>query len=421
MPNIVPEGYVPQTCESLPFYLEKKLPDSICLGGSASQWTVKEVGDGNLNLVFIVEGLERTIIVKQALPYVRAAGEGWQLSLTRAYFEYNVLEVEARVAGHKLVPQVYFYDPTMAVFAMEFLTPHVILRKELIAGKRFASLSEDVGIFLAKTLFHTSDIGMNAKEKKALVSMFAVNHELCKITEDLIFTEPYYQAERNNWTTPQLDEDIKRVWQDAEMIQVAMKYKYKFMTESQALLHGDLHSGSIMVTETETKVIDPEFGFMGPMAFDIGNYMGNLWFSYFARPGWEPDEKACANDQQWLIEQMETTWSVFSSHFIQLWNEKVEGDAYPLEIYQNGLGSQALEYAQRDFMAQLLEETLVNAGLEINRRIIGFAGVADFKEIEDQDLRASCERKALKLARELIVNAKDYSSFASIQSYAKQC
>lgn len=64
-----------------------------------------------------------------------------------------------------------------------------------------------------------------------------------------------------------------------------MRYKYKFMTEAQALLHGDLHSGSIMVTDTDTKVIDPEFGFMGPMAFDIGNYIGNLLLAYFSRPG----------------------------------------------------------------------------------------------------------------------------------------
>ena len=28
-----------------------------------------------------------------------------------------------------------FYDPEMALFAMEYLTPHVILRKELINGK----------------------------------------------------------------------------------------------------------------------------------------------------------------------------------------------------------------------------------------------------------------------------------------------
>lgn len=421
MSNTVPAGYAPLNSDSLPQYLVNKLPTHLSLGGAPEQWTVTEVGDGNLNLVFIVEGTEKTIVVKQALPYVRAAGESWQLSLTRAFFEYNVLDIEAKVAGHSLVPQVYFYDQDMAIFAMEYLTPHIILRKELIAGKTFASLAEDVGIFLAKTLFHTSDLGMNAEEKKALVSKFAVNHELCKITEDLIFTEPYFDAERNNWTTPELDEDVHKVWQDEAMIQVAMRYKFKFMTEAQALLHGDLHSGSIMVTESETKVIDPEFGFMGPMAFDIGNYIGNLLMAYFSRPGWETDAASCEANQAYLLNQITTTWQVFVSHFTRLWNEKTQGEAYPTEIYQNGLGERALAHAQQEFFATLLEDTLVNAGLEINRRIIGFAGVADFKLIEDSQLRAQCERRALKLARELIVNAKEYREIAAIGQFAQSC
>lgn len=162
------------------------------------EWKVSEVGDGNLNMVFIVEGTHKTIIVKQALPWLRAGGEGWPLSLSRAGFEYNVLCQEAKYAGHTLIPQVYFYDPEMALFAMEYLTPHVILRKELINGKKFPKLAEDIGRFLAQTLFNTSDIGMSAEQKKALTAEFALNHELCKITEDLIFTEPYYNAERNS-------------------------------------------------------------------------------------------------------------------------------------------------------------------------------------------------------------------------------
>jgi len=421
MSNSVPEGYAPKTCESLPPYLEKKLPNNIKLGGTAADWSVKEIGDGNLNLVFIVQGLEKSIIVKQALPYVRAAGESWKLSITRAYFEYNVLDIEAKFAGHSLVPEVYFYDSEMALFAMEYLTDHVILRKELMAGKCFQNLAEDIGLFLAKTLFYTSDIGMNAKDKKALVSKFSVNYELCQITEDLIFTEPYYDAERNNWTSPQLDDDVKRIWQDKEMIQVAMKYKYKFMTECQALLHGDLHSGSIMITDKDTKVIDPEFGFMGPMAFDIGNYMGNLFFAYFARPGWEPDTEKCTKYQEWLFEQMEITWQVFVDNFKHLWINKEQGDAYSVELFQMKGKFDALEDAQNDFMATLLEDTLVNAGLEINRRIIGFAGVADFNELSDQDERANYERKALRLARELILNAKNYQDFASVKFYAEQC
>ncbi len=315
MQKAAQDKYLPKTNETLPHYISEKLPAHIQLGGEPSNWSVKEVGDGNLNLVFIVAGTEKTIVVKQALPYVRAAGESWKLSTKRAFFEYNILALEARFAGQDLVPEVYFYDEEQALCAMEYLSPHIILRKELMAGKQFPNLAEDIGRFLARSLFFTSDLGMNAEEKKALVSKFVVNDELCKITEDLIFTEPYYDAELNDWTSPQLDEDVKKVWQDEEMIQVAMRYKYKFMTEAQALLHGDLHSGSIMVADSDTKVIDPEFGFMGPMAFDIGNYIGNLFLAYFSRPGWQSEEEECSLSQNWLLEQVSKTWQVFVAQF----------------------------------------------------------------------------------------------------------
>lgn len=420
MTNTIPDGYVPQTCETLPYYLSDKLPQNLILGGKPETWKVTEVGDGNLNLVFIVSGNERTIIVKQALPYVRAAGESWKLSINRAFFEYNVLLQEHKYAGHELVPEVYFYDPLMAIFAMEYLAEHIILRKKLIAGEKQPQLEQKIGCFLAKTLFYTSDIGMDAAEKKALVANFANNHELCKITEDLIFTEPYFDAPRNNWTSPQLDEDVHALWQDVDVIHIAMKYKYKFMTEAQALLHGDLHSGSIMVSATDSKVIDPEFGFMGPMAFDIGNYIGNLYLAYFAQAGLEADIHRRQDYQAWLLAQIEQTWSVFEQTFRQLWNEKQHGEAYPQDLYQHhqqGL----LQRAQDDFFKTLLEDTLVNAGLEMNRRIIGFAGVADFKTITDASLRAQCERSALKMARELIINASAHTHFSQLKLYASEC
>ncbi|PHM27307.1 hypothetical protein [Xenorhabdus budapestensis] len=166
MSAYVPTEYTPQTCESLPHYLAKNLPTTISLGGLPETWQIKEVGDGNLNLVFIISGTEKTVIVKQTLPYMRAAGESWQLSLDRTYFEYhNLLEVNKFVSQY--VPDVYFYDEEMSLFVMEYLYQHIILRKQLIAGQKFPYLAEDIGIFLADTLFHTSDIGMDSKEKKS--------------------------------------------------------------------------------------------------------------------------------------------------------------------------------------------------------------------------------------------------------------
>ncbi|WP_102866767.1 S-methyl-5-thioribose kinase [Pseudovibrio exalbescens] len=421
MTVVAPEGYKIQTVETLPSYLVTKLPPELELGGAPESWEVKEVGDGNLNLVFIVSGSRKTIVVKQAVPYVRAAGEGWPLPLTRAFFEFHGLVEERRFAG-STVPEAYFYDDQMALFAMEFLSPHVILRKELIAGKKFPNLAKDIGSFLAHTLFNTSDLGMDPAEKKELVQRFCVNSDLCRITEDLIFTEPFFDAPRNNWTTPQLDDTIKAIWNDAEIIQVAMKYKLKFMSEAQALLHGDLHSGSIMVTEAETKVIDPEFGFYGPMAFDIGNYIGNLFFAYYAQPGHRASEAEVEDYQAWLLGQVTETWQVFEATFRKLWAEKQVGEAYPRILYQDGTHGEALlKAAQDDFFRSLFIDTLANAGLEMHRRIIGFAGVADFKDIEDADLRAGLEKRALKLARQLMVAPESFSGFADVNAYAKQC
>ncbi|WP_413495051.1 S-methyl-5-thioribose kinase [Morganella psychrotolerans] len=421
MTRVTPAGYAPQTSKTLPAYLAAHLPPDLQLDGSPDDWRVEEVGDGNLNLVFIVRGSENTLVVKQSLPYVRAAGESWQLSLQRNYFEYHALSQEKRFAPD-YVPDVYFYDETMALFVMEYLDDHIILRKALIAGKFVPELAEKTGLFMAQTLFHTSDLGMNAQDKKALTAQFSANHELCKITEDLIFTEPYYPAPRNQHTSPQLDKDANAVMLDREMVQVAMRYKYKFMTQTQALLHGDLHSGSIMTGENSVQVIDPEFSFMGPMAFDTGNYIGNLYMAWFSQPAHRKNENETAQYQQWLLSQISQTWSVFETEFRRLWTEKQQGDAWPRVLYQEGLfDDKFLRTAQNNFFAELFQDTLVNAGLEINRRLLGFAGVADFKSIKDADLRATLERKTLKLARELIVNARHYSSFDDITPFLSYC
>jgi 5-methylthioribose kinase len=52
--------------------------------GSKGEWRAKEIGDGNINFVFVVEGPAGGVIVKQGLPYVRCVGEDWPLSQVRS-------------------------------------------------------------------------------------------------------------------------------------------------------------------------------------------------------------------------------------------------------------------------------------------------------------------------------------------------
>ncbi len=55
---------------------------------------VREVGDGNLNYVYIVTNSnnpEETVVLKQAVPFLRVAGESWPLDIERMNFEVAAL------------------------------------------------------------------------------------------------------------------------------------------------------------------------------------------------------------------------------------------------------------------------------------------------------------------------------------------
>src|SRR5262249_50007481 len=82
------------------------------LGGTPEGWQVHEVGDGNLNLVFIVRGTTGSVCVKQALPYVRVAGAAWPMTLERAFFEASYYSAIAPFVGG-LIPEIYHYDPAL--------------------------------------------------------------------------------------------------------------------------------------------------------------------------------------------------------------------------------------------------------------------------------------------------------------------
>lgn len=71
---------------------------------------------------------------------------------------------------------------------------------------------------------------------------------------------------------------------------------HRFCERAQALIHGDLHTGSMMVTTDSTQVIDSEFGFYAPMGYDIGAFLGNLILAYFSQDGHATetnDRKVC--------------------------------------------------------------------------------------------------------------------------------
>ena len=357
MPLETPPGYRPLNESSLREFLARLPEAAAILGGAPDQWKVNEVGDGNLNLVFLVEGPRGGICVKQALPYVRLVGEGWPMTLQRAFFEQEYIRHQVPQLGCADAP-ICHYDPALYAIVMERLSPHIIMRHGMIAGRRYPAFADQISEFLARSLFFTSDLALPAGEKKAMTATFAGNTELCKITEDLIFTEPYMVAERNRWTSPQLDSIAAEFRADTELKLAVSRLKWKFLTAAEALIHGDLHTGSVMVTEQDMRVIDAEFAFVGPMGFDIGAVLGNLLLSYFSqdRPRQRGDPRE--DYEAWILETLERVWTGFAAKFLDLWRNHTKGDAYPGALFADTAGKKALEAERQIFIDRLYRDTL---------------------------------------------------------------
>jgi 5-methylthioribose kinase len=387
------------------------------LGGPPDGWSVSEVGDGNLNLVFIVKGPNGGMAVKQALPYVRLVGESWPLPLSRSHYEYQALVHQGRLAPG-LVPSILHHDKPLALIVMELLEPHIILRKGLVSGTCYPRFVDHITTFMARTLFLSSDLAVPAAQKKQGIAAFCGNHALCKITEDLIFTEPYFEAAQNRWTSPWLDATAASFRNDFDLHVAISRLKLEFMTRPEALLHGDLHTGSIMVTANATRVIDPEFAFYGPMGFDVGAILANLIMSYLASPGHERSPGERRAFEAWVLETIETVWTQFARKFVALWQAGASGDAYPAVLFAGAAGQARLETERQDYMNRLFQDAVGFAAAKIIRRILGLAHNIDFELIEDPKRRAACEARSLRLARRMMLETSSLPGIAAITKAA---
>lgn len=368
--------------------------------------SAEEIGDGNLNLVFKIydnQGKSR-VVVKQALPYVRCVGESWPLTLDRAR-----LEAQTLVEHYKHCPQhtvqITHYDAELAVMVMEDLSSHRIWRGELVQGVYYPEASRQLGEYLAQTLFHTSDFILHPHQKKAEVARF-INPEMCEITEDLFFNDPYTDHERNKY--PEALEPLVASLRHDDALRIAVAgLKHRFFANAEALLHGDIHSGSIFVAEGSLKAIDAEFGYFGPIGFDVGTALGNLLINYCGLPGLlAPREAADGREQR--LSDVRDVWIAFAHRFLELAEAKTTdvAMAYP-------------GYAQA-FLRKVWADTIGYCGTELIRRTVGLSHVADMKLIKDEAMRTECIRNAITLGRTLILAADHIEDVEALLARIRQ-
>ncbi|MDR1548955.1 MAG: S-methyl-5-thioribose kinase [Hungatella sp.] len=358
--------------------VKKYAAEVICFFGPEAELTVSEIGDGNINYVFRVseKATGRSLVIKQADKVLRASGR--PLDLHRNKIEAEILKIQGELAPD-YVPRVYRYDEIMCALSMEDISAYKNLRKEMLLGKTFPCLAEDISSFLVDTLLPTTDLVMDRGLKKEWVKLFT-NVELCDISEDLVFTQPYYDLKgRNcNIVTPGNEVFVEScLYSDEELKGEVGKLRDDFMNHAQALIHGDLHSGSIFVNNEGTKVIDPEFAFYGPMGYDIGNVIGNLFFAWTNRVYLEPENSGFL---KWIEETIIQCYDMVRDKIEKKYDEVVSFDMYRNSGFKD------------HYIRKIMADTLGYAGTEIIRRVVGDSKVEEVSGVENAEKRLEIER-----------------------------
>ena len=204
---------------------------------------------------------------------------------------------------------------------------------------------------------------------------------------------------------PLLDSVVSSLRSNVELKSVVQRMLMKFASNTETMLHGDLHSGSIMSTDTESKVIDPEFAQYGPMGFDLGMVTANFLMAYFSQPAHRSSD--LDDYQQWILDVIGETVSAFKTEFQRLWKSERTGMLYPTALFEEqGHDSSG---ACDSLLASIHTDAMAFCGIEMHRRCLSLAHNADFENIEDPRARAPLEARNINMGAQLILQASAIS------------
>ena len=226
---------------------------------------VEEIGDGNLNFIFRISDQSGTsLILKYAAPYLRLLGKDFPLPQNRICVEMHTLSYFKSIAP-SLIPTLYHLDEASFCFIMEDLVGYKLLQTAQFDQFIAPSLYAKLGTFLA-TLY--------TKAPPKHEANYYENTILKRISEEYIFIFPHIE----NHPALMLPAYFTPAPKSATFLENIDVLLNLFQNEKECLIHGDLHTGSIMIKHENLAIIDAEFSFWGPLGFDIGTLLAHIIF-----------------------------------------------------------------------------------------------------------------------------------------------
>lgn len=103
-----------------------------------------------------------------------------------------------------------------------------------------------------------------------------------------------------------------------------------------------------------------------------------------------------------------------------MWRTEAKGDGYPVSLFSGEAGAARLEAERQVYMARLLQDTVGFAAAKTIRRILGLAHNIDFEWIADEEQRAICEARSLRLARRMMLEAPSFTTIGAVTGAARE-
>jgi 5-methylthioribose kinase len=239
--------------------------------------TAELAGEGNMNCVVRVLLPHRSLILKQARPWVEkypSIAAPIERAASEARF-YRLVTRDSLVAA--MMPRLLDFDEKSALLVMEDLFAAEPLLDCYKGSCAFGQQQLNQLAQYASAL-HSLVIPPNEREAFRNAAMRRLNYEH-------IFDIPLRQdgalSAMLERITPGLDRVADDLRQDSNYCDIARRLGDRYLRhEGPSLIHGDLFPGSLLQTGSgELRVIDPEFCFCGDPEFDIGVFYAHLMLS----------------------------------------------------------------------------------------------------------------------------------------------
>ncbi len=219
--------------------------------------SIRELGGGVSNLVFLVEGPKFRWVAKQSLEKLRVKDD-WRSDRDRIYREAEAIQSLAPVVADSALPKVICVDRENYFFIMTAAPAGSTVWKEsLLAGTVDAGVGEAAGKLLAR-IIKASQSDPVFQKKFADRTAF-----------DQLRIDPYYR------TVATRQPEVRGVIQ--ELISDSLNLR-------TSLVHGDYSPKNMLVRDRNIFLIDFEVIHWGDPAFDAGFLLNHLFLKAFHQP-----------------------------------------------------------------------------------------------------------------------------------------